>query len=71
LKYYPLAVATVLLTYCVAVAGSEIVLGSFEKPAFCKNVQEVTYIMPMATTAVTTLMIGHTAWYVVPRSWWR
>ncbi|KAJ6568070.1 hypothetical protein DFH09DRAFT_438590 [Mycena vulgaris] len=55
-------VATVLLTYCVAVAGSEIVLGSFEKPAFCKNVQEVTYIMPMATTAVTTLMIGHTAW---------
>ncbi|KAJ7819271.1 hypothetical protein B0H14DRAFT_3737909 [Mycena olivaceomarginata] len=61
-RYYPLAVATVLLTYCVAVAGSEIVLGSFEKPAFCKNVQEVTYIMPMATTAVTTLMIGHTAW---------
>jgi len=55
-------VATVLLTYCVAVAGSEIVLGSFEKPAFCKNVQEVTYIMPMVTTAVTTLMIGHTAW---------
>ncbi|KAJ7067541.1 hypothetical protein C8F01DRAFT_1365593, partial [Mycena amicta] len=55
-------VATVLLTYCVAVAGSEIVLGSFEKPAFCKNVQEATYIMPMVTTAVTTLMIGHTAW---------
>ncbi|KAJ7767667.1 hypothetical protein B0H16DRAFT_1520340, partial [Mycena metata] len=55
-------IATVLLTYCVAVAGSEIVLGSFEKPAFCKNVQEVTYIMPMVTTAVTTLMIGHTAW---------
>ncbi|KAJ6467446.1 hypothetical protein C8R45DRAFT_1079324 [Mycena sanguinolenta] len=55
-------VATVLLTYCVAVAGSEIVLGSFEKPAFCKNVQEVTYIMPMVTTAVATLMIGHTAW---------
>ncbi|KAF7291333.1 hypothetical protein MIND_01277800 [Mycena indigotica] len=55
-------VATLMLTYCVAVAGDEIVLGSFEKPAFCHNVQQVTYIMPMATTAVTTVMIGHAAW---------
>ncbi|KAJ7191630.1 hypothetical protein GGX14DRAFT_701546 [Mycena pura] len=56
------SVSTATLTYCVAVVGSEIVLGNFEKPAVCKNVQEVGYIMPMCTTAVTTILIGITAW---------
>jgi len=55
-------VATILLTYCVAVTGDDIVLGTFENPAFCKNVQVVTYIMPCATTAIATLLISVTAW---------
>ncbi|KAJ7282304.1 hypothetical protein C8J57DRAFT_44312 [Mycena rebaudengoi] len=55
-------VATLLLTYCVAVTGSDIVLGAFENPAFCKNVQIVTYVMPCATTLITTILISGTAW---------
>ncbi|KAJ7921088.1 hypothetical protein B0H13DRAFT_160236 [Mycena leptocephala] len=55
-------VATLMLTYCVAVTGSEIVLGNFENPAFCRNVQIVTYVMPLATTTVATILIGVTTW---------
>ncbi|KAF7369514.1 hypothetical protein MVEN_00281200 [Mycena venus] len=55
-------VATFLLTYCVAVTGSDIVLGTFENPAFCKNVQTVTYVMPCATTLIATILISGTAW---------
>ncbi|CAK5266383.1 unnamed protein product [Mycena citricolor] len=51
-------VATLLLTYCVATIGSDIVLGNFTHPAFCRNVQLVTYVMPCATTAVATALIG-------------
>lgn len=49
-----------MLTYCVAVVGSEIVLGTFQKPAFCRNVQTATYAMACATTAVATILIGLT-----------
>ncbi|KAJ7240687.1 hypothetical protein C8J57DRAFT_1726947 [Mycena rebaudengoi] len=55
-------VATLLLTYCVAVTGSDIVLGTFENPAFCKDVQIVTYVMPSATTLITSILISGTAW---------
>ncbi|KAJ7107854.1 hypothetical protein C8R44DRAFT_804350 [Mycena epipterygia] len=55
-------IATLLLTYCVAVTGSDIILGTFENPAFCKNVQTVTYVMPCATTLIATILISGTAW---------
>ncbi|KAJ7619553.1 hypothetical protein FB45DRAFT_931074 [Roridomyces roridus] len=54
--------ATLMLTYCVAVTGGGIVLGSFERPAFCKHAQTVTYIIPCLTTAIVTLLIGITTW---------
>ncbi|KAJ7814299.1 hypothetical protein B0H13DRAFT_1664850, partial [Mycena leptocephala] len=54
--------ATLMLTYCVAIAGSEIILGNFENPAFCRNVQMVTYAMPLATTTVATILLGITTW---------
>lgn len=53
-------VATLMLTYCVAVVGSEIVLGTFQKPAFCRNVQTATYSMACATTAIATILISVT-----------
>ncbi|KAJ7717247.1 hypothetical protein DFH07DRAFT_1068245 [Mycena maculata] len=55
-------VATLMLTYCVAQIGSDIILGNFEKPAFCRNVQTVTYAMPCATTAIATILLGLTTW---------
>ncbi|KAJ7500283.1 hypothetical protein B0H11DRAFT_2380371 [Mycena galericulata] len=55
-------VATVMLTYCVAAIGSDIILGNFEKPAFCRNVQIVTYVMPMVTTAVATTLLVLMTW---------
>ncbi|KAJ7259130.1 hypothetical protein B0H12DRAFT_1070062 [Mycena haematopus] len=54
--------STLLLTYCVASVGEQIILGRFEKPAFCRNIQEVSYIMPLATTGVATILIGIMAW---------
>ncbi|CAK5271988.1 unnamed protein product [Mycena citricolor] len=56
------AVGTFMLTYCVATVGSGIVLGTFENPAFCRNAQTVTYVLPCATTAVATGLIAYTAW---------
>ncbi|KAJ7767299.1 hypothetical protein B0H16DRAFT_1308587, partial [Mycena metata] len=55
-------VATIMLTYCVGKIGSAIVLGNFENPAFCRNVQTVTYVMPCVTTAVATSLIGFVTW---------
>ncbi|KAJ7667251.1 hypothetical protein B0H17DRAFT_1142837 [Mycena rosella] len=55
-------VATLMLTYCVGRIGSDIVLGNFENPAFCRNVQLVTYVMPCATTAIATSLIGLATW---------
>nr|GAT44326.1 predicted protein [Mycena chlorophos] len=53
---------TLMLTYCVAAKGSDIVFGSFKEPMFCKNVQQMTYVMPMVTTAAATLLAGFAAW---------
>ncbi|KAJ7445877.1 hypothetical protein FB451DRAFT_1567994 [Mycena latifolia] len=60
--YAYMAIATVMLTYCVGAIGSDIVLGNFEKPAFCRNVQMVTYVMPLVTTAAATSLIGLATW---------
>ncbi|CAK5271979.1 unnamed protein product [Mycena citricolor] len=56
------AVGTFMLTYCVAVVGSDIVLGTFQNPALCRNAQTVTYVLPCATTAIATVLIALTAW---------
>ncbi|KAJ7631890.1 hypothetical protein DFH06DRAFT_1223167 [Mycena polygramma] len=55
-------VATLMLTYCVATVGIDIVTGTFQKPAFCQNVQTVTYVMACATTATATIFIAFTTW---------
>ncbi|KAJ6595812.1 hypothetical protein DFH09DRAFT_1305591 [Mycena vulgaris] len=55
-------ISTLMLTYCVAEVGSEIVLGTFQKPAFCRNVQTATYSMACATTTAATILIGLTIW---------
>ncbi|KAJ6627836.1 hypothetical protein B0H10DRAFT_311242 [Mycena sp. CBHHK59/15] len=55
-------VATLMLTFCVARVGSDIVIGTFQHPAFCKNVQMATYSMALATTTVATILIGLTTW---------
>ncbi|CAK5262001.1 unnamed protein product [Mycena citricolor] len=55
-------VVTVLLTYCVGAVGSEIVLGTFQNPELCRNVQISTYAMACATTTLATGLIGATAW---------
>ncbi|KAJ6524520.1 hypothetical protein B0H19DRAFT_1276479 [Mycena capillaripes] len=55
-------VATVMLTYCVGAVGSEIVTGTFQKPAFCRNVQTATYAMACATTTTATILIALTTW---------
>ncbi|KAF8138072.1 hypothetical protein K438DRAFT_1996396 [Mycena galopus ATCC 62051] len=55
-------VATLMLTYCVAALGSDILVGTFQKPAFCRNVQTATYAMALATTATATILIGITTW---------
>lgn len=36
--------------------------GAFEKPAFCRNVQLVTYATACATTTVATILVGLTVW---------
>ncbi|KAG6916819.1 hypothetical protein DXG01_005201 [Tephrocybe rancida] len=42
--------------------GTKIIDGSFQSPAFCKNVQTATYSVPTATTAVATVLIGWKTW---------
>ncbi|KAG6829233.1 hypothetical protein H0H92_005235 [Tricholoma furcatifolium] len=54
--------AAALLTFCVARLGTKIIDGSFQSPAFCKNVQTVSYSTPTATTAVATILIGWKTW---------
>lgn len=53
-----------MLAYCVARLGSEIELGTFQKPAFCRNIQTTTYVTTVATTAVGTLLIVVKNWCV-------
>ncbi|KAG6902333.1 hypothetical protein C0995_001370 [Termitomyces sp. Mi166 len=55
-------ITTFLLTYCVAVLGTDIFDGSFQKPAFCRNIQTTSYAMPAATTFVATVLIGIATW---------
>ncbi|KAG6865418.1 hypothetical protein C0991_002808 [Blastosporella zonata] len=55
-------VSSLLLTYCGARLGADIVDGSFQKPLFCKGVQTASYSMGFATTTVATLLITIKTW---------
>lgn len=58
-----LAVATIMLTYCVA-HGSSVTDedGVFEKPGWCAHIQTTTFCTSAATTAVATILIATKAW---------
>jgi len=51
-------IVTIMLTYCVGHLGSEIILGTFQKPAFCRNIQTASYTTAVATTLFATILIG-------------
>ncbi|KAG6908526.1 hypothetical protein DXG01_004297 [Tephrocybe rancida] len=51
-----------LLNYCVASLGTDLFLGGFQHPLFCRNIQITSYAMPAATTFVATTLIGITFW---------
>ncbi|KAG6850554.1 hypothetical protein H0H93_011753 [Arthromyces matolae] len=55
-------ITNILLTYCVAVLGTDIFDGAFQRPAFCRNIQTTSYAMPAATTFIATALIGYTTW---------
>ncbi|KAF5379131.1 hypothetical protein D9615_005857 [Tricholomella constricta] len=55
-------ISSMLLTYCGARLGAEIVNGSFQKPLFCKGVQTASYSMGFATTTVATVLIAIKTW---------
>lgn len=51
-----------MLTYCAARLGSDIVLGTYQDPAFCRNIQTASYSTALATTGVATALIGYKTW---------
>ncbi|KAI0354545.1 hypothetical protein OH77DRAFT_1521795 [Trametes cingulata] len=51
-----------MLTYCAARLGANVVLGSFDHPAFCRNIQTASYTVTLATTAVATVLIAYKTW---------
>ncbi|KAG6826802.1 hypothetical protein H0H92_014361 [Tricholoma furcatifolium] len=51
-----------LLLGSLAHLGTAIVDGSFQNPAFCKNVQTASYSMATVTTAVATILIAWKSW---------
>ncbi|KAI0323939.1 hypothetical protein GY45DRAFT_498714 [Cubamyces sp. BRFM 1775] len=51
-----------MLSYCAAQLGSDIALGTFQHPAFCRNIQTASYSTTLATTGVATILIGYKAW---------
>ncbi|KAI0754316.1 hypothetical protein C8Q80DRAFT_361161 [Daedaleopsis nitida] len=53
---------SMMLTYCAARLGSDIVLGTYQDPAFCRNIQTASYSTTLATTAVATLLISYKTW---------
>ncbi|KAE9401127.1 hypothetical protein BT96DRAFT_856720 [Gymnopus androsaceus JB14] len=55
-------ITSIMLTVCVAHLGSEIEIGTFQKPAFCRNIQTATYCIAVATTLAATILIGIKSW---------
>ncbi|EKM52543.1 uncharacterized protein PHACADRAFT_149279 [Phanerochaete carnosa HHB-10118-sp] len=55
--------SSAMLTYCAARLGADIKLGTYQHPAFCRNIQTTSYSMTLATTAIATILIALKAWY--------
>ncbi|TFK88398.1 hypothetical protein K466DRAFT_652673 [Polyporus arcularius HHB13444] len=53
---------SLLLTYCAIHCGDGIVLGSFQSPRFCREIQTASYLMTLVTTAVATALIAYKTW---------
>lgn len=53
-----------MLTYCAARLGADITLGTYQHPAFCRNIQTASYSTTLATTTVTTVLLVYKTWYV-------
>ncbi|KAI0691360.1 hypothetical protein C8T65DRAFT_745483 [Cerioporus squamosus] len=53
---------SLMLTYCAVHSGDGIVLGSFQNPPFCRNIQTASYAMSLATTTVATALIAYKTW---------
>ncbi|GJF00164.1 hypothetical protein PsYK624_164430 [Phanerochaete sordida] len=51
-----------MITYCGSRLGADIVIGTFQHPAFCRNIQTASYSMTLATTAVATALIAFKTW---------
>ncbi|KAI0656068.1 hypothetical protein C8Q70DRAFT_389906 [Cubamyces menziesii] len=51
-----------MLGYCAARLGADITLGTYQHPAFCRNIQTASYLTTLTTTGVATLLIGYKAW---------
>ena len=56
--------ASAMLTYCAVRLGADIDLGQYQHPAFCRDIQTVSYSMTLAITTIATLLIGYKAWFV-------
>lgn len=57
-----LEATSITLTYCSARLGAGIELGTYQHPAFCRNIQMASYCTALATTAVATALISYKAW---------
>lgn len=53
---------SVMLTYCGARLGADIELGTYQHPAFCRNIQTASYSMTLVTTTVATILITLKTW---------
>ncbi|KAH9895608.1 hypothetical protein C8Q73DRAFT_644628 [Cubamyces lactineus] len=53
---------SMMLSYCAARLGADITLGTYQHPAFCRNIQTTSYSTTFMTTGVATILIGYKAW---------
>ncbi|KAI0323741.1 hypothetical protein GY45DRAFT_533301 [Cubamyces sp. BRFM 1775] len=53
---------SMMLSYCAARLGADIALGTYQHPAFCRNIQTASYSTTLATTGVATILIGYKTW---------
>ena len=58
------AATSMMLTYCATRLGADIELGTYQHPAFCRNIQTASYSMTLTTTAVATALIAYKSWWV-------
>ncbi|EPT05928.1 hypothetical protein FOMPIDRAFT_1026808 [Fomitopsis schrenkii] len=59
---YAFPATSIMLTYCAARLGADITLGTYQHPAFCRNIQTASYSTTLATTTVTTVLLAYKTW---------